>query len=174
MRKTILFALMCLATLSTKAQEKKSATTPFFVEATLGAGTPCKKLHPIDANFNVGFQITKRFSVQTTLGTGYIIPKDGGVKDYNKYMNLGGGIGYVIHPANSKDKDEFAIRASYTASITSKDYSNNAFSAGLYWYPRHNTRSIEPVVGVGYNFMNFRKKGTPNYNGAFFSFGIRF
>ena len=75
MRKTILFALMCLATLSTKAQEKKSATTPFFVEATLGAGTPCKKLRQIDANFNVGFQITKRFSVQTTLGTGYIIPR---------------------------------------------------------------------------------------------------
>lgn len=174
MRKTILFALMCLATLSTKAQEKKSATTPFFVEATLGVGTPCKKLMPIDANFNVGYQFTKRFSIQAVLETGYVIPKDGGVKDYNKFTNLGGGIGYVIHPANSKDKDEFTLRASYTASITNKDFSNNAFSTGLYWYPRHSTRSIEPVVGIGYRFMNFRQKGIPNYNGAFFSFGIRF
>lgn len=174
MKKTILLGLLCLATLSVKAQESKSATTPFYVEATLGTATPYKKIMPVEVNINAGYQFTKRFSVQAILATGYMITKNGRVQDYNTYINLGGGMGFVLFPASNKNKNEFTLRATFTSSVNNKGYSGNTYSAGLYWYMRHSRRGIEPIVGAGYRCTNYRLRNEPSYTGAFISFGIRY
>lgn len=170
-----LLLLLLLTPVRLCAQEAKDSTKhfPLYLELGLGFGSTSEKRFPTDLNVNLGYQITKRFSVRALGELSYIIPKNGGMKDYNHSYNIGGGVGYVFIPVKDPDDDIYELRASYSTSVSGKDYKNNSYDIGLYWYWHRKSYHFAPVVGIGYKFMDFRQKGMPNYNGVFLSIGIR-
>lgn len=181
MKKILILLLLCTATTMAFAQKSESGENkidkiPLYLEYSLGIGTPSNKTTPFLMDINLDYQITKRLSVRGILEKDFMIPKDGGVKDYNSSLNLGGGLGYSLFPVKDDDKDVLEARASFTTSVDGKIYKNNSFDVGLYWYGRNKSRLhwFQPIVGVGYKFMDFREKGLKNYNGAFVTLGIRF
>ena len=101
--------------------EKFNKTIPLHIEASLGAGTACKNIMPIDVNIDLNYTFAKKFSLHATTQTSYFVPKDGITTNYNRATNLGGGLGYVFLPQKNDNLGDFELRASVTTSVGSSD-----------------------------------------------------
>ena len=161
-----------LLSVTVKAQDvDEHKEVPLHVGVSLGAGTSCKEVLPMEASIDLSYYY-KNLSIFAISQTGYFIPQNGLSCDYNRSTNLGGGIGYLFFPSDDTKLGNFGIRAFVTTSLKSSDYKNTSYNVGINWYGQSSNRALVPLVGVGYNFKDFSKR--PGYHGAYFSFGIRF
>ena len=177
-RRIINFFILAVAVLASSEVFAQSAETknaiPLHIEASLGAGTPCKDIMPIDVNIYLNYTFAKKFSLHAITSTSYFLPKEGLVSNYNRVTNMGGGIGYTFLPQKNDNLGDFELRASVTTSVGSSDFKNTAYQLGIHWYGHTEKHHIVPIVGVGYSFRDFSNKNLSNYNGAYFSLGLRF
>jgi len=171
----VLVAVMLFCTADAIAQSSKGQITkPLHIEASLGAGTACKNIMPIDVNIDLNYTFAKKFSLHVTTQTSYFLPEDGITTNYNRATNLGGGLGYVFLPQKNDNWGDFELRAFMTTSVGSSDFKNTSYNIGVHWYGHTEKHRLVPTVGVGYNFKNFSNKDAANYHGAYFSLGLRF
>lgn len=127
-----------------------------------------------DASINLNYYITKRFSIYAIARADYFLPKSGTIVDYTKTIGLGGGLGYVLLPAEDSDWGVFQARAFVTSSVDNSNLKNTAYNVGIYYYGNSQCHKLVPVVGVGYACKDYHTKGVPTYNGAYLSIGLRF
>jgi len=153
---------------------KDGITNPLHIEASLGAGTPCKNNMPIDVSIDLSYTFAKKYSIHATTQTSYFLPKDGITTNYNRTTNLGGGFGYVFLPQKKDQLGDFELRALVTTSVGDSEFKNTSYNIGIYWYGHSEKHRLVPLVGVGYNFKTFSNNNLSNYNGAYFSLGLRF
>lgn len=156
------------------AQDKaETKTLPLHVEASLMFSTPHNQMMPFGEIIDVNYSIS-RFSIHALLTSEYFIPKEGLTKNYNKTLNLGGGIGFELFPREEHDRNVFEARASVSAGLESNDFKNTSYRIGLEWHRYTSKRCLVPTIGVGYSMKDFVKSGIPNYHGMYLSLGLRF
>lgn len=165
--KKIVLILICILGMS-KAYSQSNG--PLHIEAGLTLGTSSHSVMPTGVNIDLNYDLTKCLSVHALAHADYFIPKEGLTDKYNKALNLGGGLGYVLCPAICSG--HFEARASFTSSVGSNLYNHNSVDAGLYWVGK--SASFAPVVGAGYSYKNFRNGSLKSYNGLVVSLGLRF
>lgn len=168
------FVLLAMANTIMAQSYEKSVTTPLHVEIGMGAGTANNGILPIDANVNVNYTLGGRFTLQAVMQSSYFVPKYGTTDSYNRATNLGGGVGYIFAPEKNDKLGDFELRACVTTTIGGSNYKNTSYDLGIYWYSHTNKHKLIPIVGIGYRFRNYSDKSISDYNGAFFSLGIRF
>lgn len=168
-----LLSLMLALPLSVMAQQRKSEF-PLHLEMSLGMGTKHKQIQPYEAAVDINYSLTPRLSIHAIGEFDNIVPKNGITDDYNNSFSLGGGIGYVISPADKKDPSIFELRAAVTSVTSSGMTKHTTYRAGLYYYCPRRILNIQPLVGVGYMAKDFRADGMKTYHGAFLSIGVRF
>lgn len=161
--------VMAAIPLCTKAQ---NLLDNIHLELGFDETTPKDDVLPIGLNFNLSYSLTNRFSVQGLSDATYFIPKDGSIYDYNKSVNVGGGIGYILLPSTEKERSTFELRASFTTTVGHSDFKNTSYKLGLYWMGNQNRR-FTPVIGAGYSFRHFKGNDLNNFHGAYVSIGCR-
>lgn len=166
-----IFMMANMAKLS--AQEKIKGDIPLHIEVGMNINTPHKMVIPIGTVIDLNYAI-KRFSIHAIANTDFFIPKEGLTYNYNKVINLGGGIGFELLPREEGFNNIFEIRAQVTSSVGSSDLKNIAYQIGLYWHPKTFGRKLTPLIGAGYNLKDFSRKELSTYHGMFLSFGLRF
>lgn len=164
---------MCLATFSIYSQDYDHEKIPLHIELNLTGATPHKELMSFGPEIDLNYAI-KRFSFHAILNTDYFIPKESETKDYNKVINLGGGVGFELFPRKTHDLNIFEARTSLTTSVGSGNFKNTAFKIGLNWHLSGSKRRLSPTIGLGYCLRNFHDTHLSTYHGGFLSFGIRF
>lgn len=165
--------LMCFATFSAYSQEYDCEKLPLHIELNLTGATPHKGLMSFGPEIDLTYSI-KRFSIHAILNTDYFIPKESETKNYNKAMNLGGGMGFELFPRKTNDSNTFEARASVTSSVGSGDFKNTAFKIGINWHLSGSKHRLSPTIGLGYCLRTFHDPHLSTYHGGFLSFGIRF
>lgn len=181
-----LILVMIAVTLSVFAQESTSSSStmtakspiekspiPLYIEASLDVSTPYKGILPFEQTLDVNYAI-KRFSIHALCSSNFILPKDGETKDFNKKVNLGGGIGFELFPRDINDRNIFEARATVTTSLGSNNFKNTSYKIGINWYTHGSTKRLSPIIGVGYNIKTFANSNTHTYHGMYLSFGVRF
>ena len=127
-----LILVMIAVTLPVIAQESSSRTTqtpiekspiPLYLEASLDVSTPYKGNLPFEQTLDVNYAI-KRFSIHALCSSNFILPKDGETKDYNRTVNLGGGVGFELFPRDINDRNTFEARATVTTSLGYNNFKN--------------------------------------------------
>lgn len=165
--------LMCFATFSAYSQEYDCEKLPLHIELNLTGAPPYKGLMSFGPEIDLTYSI-KRFSIHAILNTDYFIPKESETKNYNKAMNLGGGMGFELFPRKTNASNTFEARASVTSSVGSGNFKNTAFKIGINWHLSGSKRRLSPTIGLGYCLRNFHDAYLSTYHGGFLSFGIRF
>ena len=169
--KAIVCSMVCMLSLQANAQETtKSWLDPLHLETSFEAGSQHKQLMPFGMKMDLNYNLGKVFSIHAIGQADYFVPKNGMTADYNKAINIGGGVGFKLFP-KLKDFNTFELRADVTTTVNSTDLKNTTYSAGIYWYGE---RSISPVIGIGYKFRDYRNEGFSNYSGYYVSLGLRF
>lgn len=172
---TLLIVITSFCTIKAIAQSTKDKITmPLHIEASLDAGTPYNNIMPIDVNIDLNCTFAMKYSFHVITQSTYFLPKDGMAANYNRATNLGGGFGYVFLPQKNDQLGDFEICAFVTTSVGSSDFKNTSYNAGIHWYGHSEKHRIVPMVRIDYNFKNFSNKNLSNYNGAYFSLGLRF
>lgn len=161
-----------LSTMTAQAPIEKS-TIPLYLEASLDVSTPYKGILPFEQTLDVNYVI-KRFSIHALCSSNFILPKDGETKNYNRTVNLGGGVGFELFPRDINDRNIFEARATVTTSLGSNNFKNTSYRIGINWYTHGSTRGLSPIIGVGYNIKTFANSSTHTYHGMYLSFGVRF
>lgn len=161
--------IMAAIPLGTKAQD---LLDNLHVELGFNETTPKDDVLPIAFNLNLTYSLSNRFSVQGLSDATYFIPKDGFIHDYNKAVNIGGGIGYKLLPSTEKERSAFELRASFTMTVGHSDFKNTSYKLGLYWMGSQN-KHFTPVIGAGYSFRHFKGNDLNNFHGAYVSIGCR-
>ncbi len=157
------------------AQNETRKESPWHFEMGLSAGSPQKKIMPFGAVADVNYSLSSRFLLHAVAQGDYFHPKNGLTVDYNKTLNLGGGVGYVLNLSEDGSNSTLEARAFVTSSVSGKDaVRNTAYNAGIYWYGKHSQRGIGTVLGLGLSVRDFHKDGVPTYVGGYLSFGINF
>ena len=146
---------------------------PLYLEASLDVSTPYKGSLPFEQTLDVNYAI-KRFSIHALCSSNFILPKDGKTKDYNRTVNLGGGVGFELFPRDINDRNIFEARATVTTSLKSNNFKNTSYRIGINWYTHGAAKRLSPIIGVGYNIKTFANSSTHTYHGMYLSFGIRF
>lgn len=146
---------------------------PLYLETSLGVSTPYKGTLPFEQTLDVNYAI-KRFSIHALCSSNFILLKDGETKDYNRTVNLGGGVGFELFPRDINDRNIYEVRATVTTSLGSNNFKNTSYKIGIYWYTHGLTKRLSPIIGVGYNIKTFANLNTHTYNGMYLSFGVRF
>ena len=172
----LLFCLSCfsLRGMSQENQIKSQRHIPLHVEACVGFGTESKNLMPFNANIDLNYHFTRRFSIHATMQNDFFLPKESVTKDFNQATNLGGGVAYILLPERIAGAEMFEIRAFVTATVNSSYLKNTSYNIGLYWYRDHKDHRIEPFVGAGYSAKDFRSDALGTYHGAYLALGFRF
>lgn len=166
--------IFCAFSQNTSAQEStKSWLDPLHLETSFEAGSPFKKMMPFGMKLDLNYNLGKVFSIHAIGQADHFVPKNGMTVDYNKAINIGGGLGFKLFP-KSKDFNNFELRADVTTTVNSTDLKNTTYSAGIYWYGESSKRGITPVIGIGYKFRDYRNEGFSNYSGYYVSLGLRF
>ena len=185
-----LILVMIAATLPVFAQESTSSSSssvshmtaqtsiekspiPLYLEATLDVSTTYKGSLPFEQTLDVNYVI-KRLSIHALCSSTFILPKDGATKDYNRTVNLGGGVGFEIFPRDINDRNIFEARATVTTSLGSNNFKNTSYRIGINWYTHGLTKRLSPIIGVGYDIKTFANSNTHTYHGMYLSFGVRF
>lgn len=157
----------------TFAESEATKEIPLHLELSLSTETPNKGIMPFGTEIDLNYGI-RRFSIHAISAANFFHPKDGQCKNYNRAVNLGGGLGFELFSRDESNSNVFEIRASVTTTVGSAEYKNTAYKIGLEWYKASSKRKINPVVGVGYCLRDFSGNGKPSYSGAYLSFGLRF
>ena len=165
--------ILCNNSLLLAQTANESWTTPLHIEASLGTSTPYKSIMPLSTLIDLNYSI-KRFSIHALIDGNYFLPKEGMTKNYNKTVNLGGGIGFELFPQEKKDRSVYEIRASVTRSLGSADYKNTAYKVGIHLFGKSKKRNITPSIGAGYCLRSFSDKDFHTYSGMYLSLGLRF
>lgn len=152
---------------------RTSWTAPLHGEGSLMTSTPYKHVLPFGAYFDINYSI-KRFSIHALIEGSYFLPKEGVTSNYNKTINLGGGVGFELFPRDENDKSVFEVRASVTRSLGSSDFRNTDYKVGIYWLAKPKQRCLAPIIGAGYSLNSFSNNNLHSYNGMFVSLGFRF
>lgn len=166
-----LCAVMTMALTAGAAEENQEL--PLHAEISLGSATPSHQVQPFNAVIDVNYHIIPCLSIRAVAQADYFLPKNGATKDYNKDFNLGGGIGYTF-PRDAKDLFVYEARAFVTTSLNSCTYKNTSYNIGLYIYGNSSRHRIVPLLGIGYNFKDYKAEGLSSYNGAYLTLGLRF
>lgn len=143
-------------------------------EVAFGCGTPSHEITPFDANFDLSFTFAKRFSIHGVAQSSRLIPKNGITSDYNRNLNIGGGVGYIFLPHSDEYNYDYQIRATVLRSVDDNALKNTSYSIGLHWIRYAPCHKLTPTFGVGYNLRDYSRKGMPSYNGGYLSIGLRF
>lgn len=168
------FLIFCAFSQNTSAQETtKSWLDPLHLETSFEAGSQHKQLMSFGMKMDLNYNLGKVFSIHAIGQADYFVPKNGMTADYNKAINIGGGVGFKLFP-KLKDFNTFELRADVTTTVNSTDLKNTTYSAGIYWYGERCKRGISPVIGIGYKFRDYRNEGFSNYSGYYVSLGLRF
>lgn len=160
------------STMTVQATTEKSPI-PLYLEASLGVSTPYKGVLPFEQTLDVNYAI-KRFSIHALCSSNFILPKDGETKDYNRTVNLGGGVGFELFPRDINDRNILEARATVTTSLGCNNFKNTSYRIGINWYTHGSTKRLSPIIGVGYNVKTFANSNTHTYHGMYLSFGVRF
>ena len=169
--------VMITVTLPVFAQESTSSSStmtaqtpiekspiPLYIEASLYVSTPYKGNLPFEQILDVNYAI-KRFSIHALCSSNFILPKDGETKDYNRTVNLGGGVGFELFPRDINDRNIFEARATVTTSLGSNNFKNTSYRIGINWYTYGSTKRLSPIIGVGYNIKTFANSRPATYGG---------
>lgn len=148
----------------------RSFAERLMVELSVGAGTGCNGVKPLELSARIGYRFVPRVYAFVQSGALYGLYDEEHGQHYSLSQNLGGGLGWTVY----KDKElpfQFDLRGSVAAGIGNADWKHVVYDIG---FVMGVGRGLKFNVGAGFRHVSSRTAGIGTYNGLYCTLGVGF
>lgn len=169
-----LLAAIAVAVMGSASAQTVEKKLPLYMDINVGHSANFSDKTTANLGFDLNYTFAKRFSAHAVVDASHFIPKSGIINNFNTTTNVGGGLGYIFHKADSDWADDLLIKASVTRSMGNVYYRNTACKIGFHSnVSRIAGASAGLTYGIGYTMVNFDNKAEKTFHGAYVSIGLR-
>lgn len=170
---TFLLSVIAVAVMSNAGAQVSELTVPLYIGINTGVTTNFSNKLTTAYNADLSYTFAKRLPVYAIAESRIFVPKDGTTTNYNRATNLGVGLGFIFHTADSKIGSDYLIKATVTHTVGSSPFKHTNYTIGLH-SNEYIVKDAALTYGIGYSLFDYTNKATKADHGMYVTIGLRF